>query len=324
MTEQKRSGLPLLLFFLVLSSVAKAQQSSEKFIQETTYLLSLPHGYIADTTTRWPLMIFLHGSGEAGSDIEKVKAHGPPKLIGNGKQFPMIVVSPQSDVSWGWNVEMLYKMLQDIKKRYRVNADKVYLTGLSMGGFGTFSLAIKYPDEFAAIAPVCGGGDSSQAWKLRHLPAWVFHGAKDDVVPPRGSENMVLAEKRYNSDVHYTLYPDANHNSWDVTYNNDSLYSWFLSKSRHSFTEQPITAAELQKFEGSYLGENKDTVKVVVEEGNLIAKPPGERVPLKYAGSNVFFIEPSKAIELWFIANKKEVTGFLFMGNDKMLFTKLK
>lgn len=317
----------LTLFFLLLVCIAppalRAQQTTEKFIQETKYLLSLPKGYAEDTTARWPLMIFLHGSGEAGVDIEKVKAHGPPKLIGKGKDFPMIVVSPQSDVSSLWNDEMLYRLLQDIKKRYRVNPDKVYLTGLSMGGFGTFSLAMKYPDEFAAIAPVCGGGDSSKAWKLRNMAVWVFHGAKDDVVLPAGSENIVKAGRVYNKDIRFTLYPDANHNSWDVTYDNDSLYSWLLSKSRFRYTQKPAAVAELKKLTGTYLGADKDTVHIVLEGMELVAKPPNERVPLKPAGNNVFFIEADKNMELRFIVEKNSTKGFLFLGNDKAMFKKL-
>lgn len=316
----------LLLFLLVVcigSPALKAQQTTQKFVQETSYLLSLPKGYDKDSTARWPLMIFLHGSGEAGVDIEKVKAHGPPKLIGKGKEFPMIVVSPQSDVSSLWNDEMLYRMLQDIKKRYRVNADKVYVTGLSMGGFGTFSLAMKYPDEFAAIAPVCGGGDSSDAWKLRNIATWVFHGAKDDVVLPAGSENIVTAARRYNKDVRFTLYPDANHNSWDVTYDNDSLYTWLLSKTRFRYTEKPMAVAELKKLEGAYLGVDKDTVHIVVEGSQLIAKPPHETVPLKSFDKNAFFIEADKSLELRFVIEKNIVKGFLFMGGNKAMYRKL-
>lgn len=322
MTQLFRSIILLLVFSFLLPA-SKAQQTTQKFVQETAYLLSLPQGYNIDTTIRWPLLMFLHGSGESGYDIEKVKAHGPPELVGKGKQFPMIIVSPQSDVSWGWNVDMLYKLLQDVKKRYRVNADKVYLTGLSMGGFGTFSLAIKYPDEFAAIAPVCGGGDSSQAWKLRNVATWVFHGAKDDVVLPASSANMVTAEKRYNKDVHFTLYPDANHNSWDLTYNNDSLYNWMLSKTKFRYTEKPIAATELKKLEGVYAADGEDTVRIVLEAGELIAKLPHERIPLKHSGDNIFFIDPGQAFELRFITGKKGTGGFLFLGGTKTSYRKL-
>jgi predicted peptidase len=130
----------------------------EKLVTETKYLLYLPEQYNSDTTRQWPVLLFLHGSGESGQDIEKVKLHGPPQLIESGKKFPFIVVSPQSDVPSGWDTDQLYKILQRVKRTYRVDASRIYLTGLSMGGYGTWALAMKYPDEFAAIAPVCGGG----------------------------------------------------------------------------------------------------------------------------------------------------------------------
>jgi predicted peptidase len=170
----------------------------EKLVIETKYLLYLPEQYNSDTTRQWPVLLFLHGSGESGQDIEKVKLHGPPQLIESGKKFPFIVVSPQSDVPSGWDTDQLYKILQRVKRTYRVDASRIYLTGLSMGGYGTWALAMKYPDEFAAIAPVCGGGDTANAWKLRNIPVWNFHGALDNVVPIAGSRNMVAAASRYN------------------------------------------------------------------------------------------------------------------------------
>ena len=254
-------NLLLLLIFSGINFSIEAQQSEKKLVQETNYLLYLPKEYLNDTITRWPLLLFLHGSGESGFDIKKVKAHGPPELADKGKQFPFIIVSPQSEVPSGWDVEILYRLLKDIKNNYRVDEKRIYMTGLSMGGFGTWQFAMKYPDEFAAIAPVCGGGDTSNAWKLRNMAVWCFHGAKDDVVPPAGSENMVKAAKRFNENVKFTLYPEANHNSWDITYNNDSLYSWFLKQSKFNYSEKPVNATLLRTYEGFYLGPDKDTVK---------------------------------------------------------------
>lgn len=317
-----RLGLSI-MFICGIQAAAEAQQTIQKFIQETNYLLSLPEGYDKDTTERWPLIMFLHGSGESGSDVKKVKVHGPPKLVDNGKKFPFIIVSPQSDVPSGWDVEMLYKLLQYIKKSYRVNEKKIYLTGLSMGGYGTWAFAMKYPDEFAAIAPVCGGGDTINTWKLRNIPVWCFHGAKDDVVPPGGSENLVKATRRYNSNVHYTLYPDANHNSWDLTYGNDSLYSWFLKQSKFNYTEKNINPALLKKYEGYYVGTDKDTVQIIVINNVLTAKPPKETVPLKAAADNLFFIQPDRSMDLRFISEKNKVNGFWFFGDRKMLFRKI-
>jgi poly(3-hydroxybutyrate) depolymerase len=303
--------------------VVHAQQTTAKFIRETNYQVYLPGGYNKDST-RWPLMLFLHGSGESGSDVSKVKVHGPPKLADNGKKFPFIIVSPQSPVPNGWDAETLYQLVQHIKKNYRVDEKKVYCTGLSMGGFGTWALAMKYPDEFAAIAPVCGGGDTSNAWKLRNIPVWCFHGAKDDVVPPIGSENMVKAAKRFNNNVRYTLYTDANHNSWDLTYNNDSLYAWLLSQSKFTYTEKTVKTSVLKSYEGSYVSSDNDTVKITATENGLIAKPGNETVPLKAAGDNLFFIQPDKNMDIRFVFDRNKLTGFLFLGDRQLFYKKIK
>lgn len=194
------------------------------------YLLFLPEGY-EQSKTNWPLMLFLHGSGESGHDLNKVKAHGPPKIVETKKDFPFILVSPQS-TGRGWNVEVLNALLDDIMKTYRVDPDRVYLTGLSMGGFGTWSLAAAHPEKFAAIVPICGGGDTSDAYKLAKMPIWVFHGAKDPTVPVQRSKLMVDAIKTVGGNPKFTIYPEAGHDCWTETYNNPELYKWLLEQKR--------------------------------------------------------------------------------------------
>src|SRR5262249_37880875 len=152
-------------------------------------LLYLPDAYDS-SKKEWPLLLFLHGAGESGDDLARVKRHGPPKLIEGGKAFPFIVVSPQSS-GRGWNADTLNALLDDLISKYRVDKDRVYLTGLSMGGFGTWSLAATHPEKFAAIAPICGGGRPEDASKIKDIPTWVFHGAKDTTVPIARSEAMV-------------------------------------------------------------------------------------------------------------------------------------
>lgn len=195
------------------------------------YLLYLPDEYVKDGT-KFPLVLFLHGSGERGSDVKKVEKHGPPKLISQGKKFPFILVSPQCPDGERWDPITLNSLLDYITDNYKVDRSRVYLTGLSMGGFGTWDLAIRYPDKFAAIAPVCGGGDDSKVCALKNVPAWVFHGKLDNVVSPQESEKMVKALRDCGGDVQFTLYPDANHDSWTKTYENDEFYIWMLSKMK--------------------------------------------------------------------------------------------
>ncbi len=210
------------------------QHLEKEIIQKVdlNYLLYLPENY--DSHDKWPLMLFLHGSGERGTDIEKVKVHGPPKLIEQGKDFPFIVVSPQCPDNQWWEISDLDVLLNEITENYNVDTDRIYVTGLSMGGFGTWDLAIKYPNRFAAIAPVCGGGNSHLVEILKDVPVWVFHGGKDPVVPVSYAQEMVDALKKAGGNVKLTIYPDAGHDSWTETYNNPELYEWFLKQKRGS------------------------------------------------------------------------------------------
>ena len=216
-------------------------QTFDKTITKTlscNYLLFLPEGY-GHRQQRWPMILFLHGAGERGSDLKKVKKHGPPKIVEKRKDFPFIVVSPQCPQNEWWTdkIELLINLLDDIVSRYRVDTERIYLTGLSMGGYGTWALAAAYPDRFAAIAPICGGGNRIMAYRLSNVPVWAFHGAKDKVVPLKESEEMVEAINARGGNAKLTVYPDAGHDSWTVTYNNQELYDWFLKHSKSRKTQ---------------------------------------------------------------------------------------
>jgi predicted peptidase len=143
------------------------------------YLLFLPKEYGEDKSKRWPLILFLHGAGERGSDLNKVKALGPPKLVAEGKEMSFIIVSPQAPERSTWDSEALDALLGEIVRQYAVDEDRVYLTGVSMGGAGTWRLALAHPERFAAIAPICGWGDPGMARPIGSIPTWVFHGARD-------------------------------------------------------------------------------------------------------------------------------------------------
>ena len=186
----------------------------------------------ADLTEPLPLIVFLHGAGERGDDIHEVRRHGVPRRLDEGLHLPAWVAAPQCPRGVWWTQLDLGALIDDVEARVRIDPDRVVLTGLSMGGFGTWSTALRYPNRFAALAPVCGGGEPERAEIIRHVPQWVFHGALDDVVPVEESRAMVKALEREGASVRYTEYPDLAHDSWTAAYSTPELYDWMLSQRR--------------------------------------------------------------------------------------------
>ncbi len=229
----------LVPFWLILSLGVCCGAQSEQHLSITIqkpldmgYLLFLPRAYAATTNRHWPMILFLHGSGERGTDLSKVKINGLPKLVETETNFPFIVVSPQCPEEQGWDTDALYALVQEITKTYRVDTNRLYLTGLSMGGFGTWNMAITYPKLFAAIAPVCGGGNPAKVAAVRHIPVWVFHGTDDTVVPIQKSEDMVTALQKAGGNVRFTRYEKTGHDAWTKAYSQPELYPWFLQQSK--------------------------------------------------------------------------------------------
>jgi predicted peptidase len=198
------------------------------------YLLYLPEGYGADAAQRWPLILFLHGSGERGNDLELVKLYGLPKKLESGADLPFIVASPQcpAESYWLLHLDDLKALVDDVTARYAVDSHRVYLTGMSMGGTGAWPLAAAYPELFAAMIPICGRGVPSLANRLKNMPVWVFHGEDDEVVPADESRRMANAIQKVGADVTLTIYPGVGHNSWTQTYDNPDVYEWLLRHSR--------------------------------------------------------------------------------------------
>lgn len=204
---------------------------------QLNYLLYFPKGYHAESEKKWPLILFLHGFGERGSnptDLDLLKKHGLPRLIAEGKDFPFIIASPQCPAQswWPHELDAMKALLDHLLEQHPVDKNRVYLTGLSMGGYGSWRFGCAYPELFAAIAPICGGGVRGLVEPLKNTPVWVFHGAKDTAVPLALSEEMVHALEEVGGTVRFTVYPEAGHDSWTETYNNPELYDWFLSNVR--------------------------------------------------------------------------------------------
>lgn len=302
---------------LVIAPGLRAQQLARNYSLETGYLLALPEGYKEDTAKRWPLVIFLHGSGESGNDLEKVKSHGPPKLVEQGKKFPFILVSPQADRSFGWETAVLYRLLLTIKQKFRVDNDRIYLTGLSMGGNGTWRLATEHPEEFAAIVPICGWGDTSTVWRLRNVPVWCFHGAKDNSVPLRDDEIMINTLKKYNPSAKLTVYPDAGHDSWTATYANDSVYEWLLSHKKHVHKQIPINRSLLEKYAGTY-SDGQSTYTFTAGDGVLeMSDERNRKFVIKPSSDTTFFRVENDPYFIEFVKNAKGVVTSLIFWTDR-------
>lgn len=268
--------LPLLGAGATPAAETQTVESFQRTITKTVgyqYLLSFPTGYDAATGKLWPVLLFLHGSGERGTDPWLVAKHGPPKLLRGDLPPPVpeagapavpvesvldrarreqatallrdrfIVVSPQCPAGQSWDDDTVLALLDEVAARYRSDPRRIYLTGLSLGGYGTWSVGLKYPERFAAIVPICGGGQPVDARRSARekksaflgLGVWAFHGAKDPAVPLAESEWMIAALKQAGAtDVKFTVYPEAGHDSWTESYANPELYSWLLQHERGS------------------------------------------------------------------------------------------
>ena len=198
------------------------------------YYLYFPPDYDSTSREKFPLLLFLHGGGEAGGSLENLQINGPPKMIVEGKQFPFLILAPQHpEKRKFWNTRAVIHLLDHVIEEHQVDPNRIYLTGLSRGGSAAWELAVQYPDKFAAMAVVCGMAPVPYAdWIDRDMPIWVFHGEQDPVIPVEESENMVARLKKMGYDVRFTKYPDVGHDSWTRAYENDELYTWFVKYKR--------------------------------------------------------------------------------------------
>ena len=235
----------LVISFLILNYMLMGKGIINKSINEFStslnlsvsfkYYIYFPENYY-DSDTSFPMVLFLHGSGERGDDIGLVEKHGIPKMINNGHTFPFITVAPQCPKFQRWSEPLYSKALiflvEEIIRNNRVDIGRIYATGLSMGGYGTLSIAKERPDLFSAIVPVCGGMDITNIENLKEIPIWLFHGDADEVVPVENSELIYDLLKPINPDIKITIYKGVDHNSWNRTYDNKKMYEWMLKQNK--------------------------------------------------------------------------------------------
>lgn len=230
--------IKLILFFLPLLIFAqKDEKTLTKNITKNisvNYVLQFPDAYNKEKHD-WPLIVFLHGSGERGDDLSKLSIHGPLKYVENGNKLDAVILAPQCPEKQIWDMDVLSTLIKEIVLKHRINFTRVYLTGLSMGGYGTWELSIKHPEMFAAIAPICGRINYTfieNIRKLKDKPIWVFHGGKDEVVPVSNSKRIVKALKNVDADPKFTIFPEAGHDSWSKPYSDPEFYAWLLSQEQ--------------------------------------------------------------------------------------------
>jgi predicted peptidase len=207
--------------------------------QTWDYLLYVPTNTSAQEARGFPLIISLHGIGERGNDPQRVKRDGLAKVFDSDPDFPFYMVAPQCPESTEWYYDrtdtLTYKFILMILQRYPVDPDRVYITGFSMGGIGAWDMAIRYPELFAAVAPIAARRESYwNPCSMKKVPIWAFHGAMDDVVPLAAGQDVVDAFKACGGTVQFTIYPGVYHDSWTRAYSTQQLYDWLLQQRRVS------------------------------------------------------------------------------------------
>jgi predicted peptidase len=199
------------------------------------YRLLKPEGY--DPKQKYPLVVFLHGAGERGNDNEAQLKHGVVNFAGaeNRKKYPCFLIAPQcpEDKFWrGGPLQLVLDLIGAVRKEFSIDEKRIYLTGLSMGGYGTWDLLAQKPELFAAGVPICGGGDETEAATLAKIPIWAFHGDKDMAVKVERSRTMIEAIKKAGGKPKYTEYPGVGHDSWTVTYKDPEMLKWLFAQKK--------------------------------------------------------------------------------------------
>jgi predicted peptidase len=221
-----------LLLVLILLSGSVYSQTANKTKSKYDYLLYLPKDY-SQGKAQYPLLIYLHGSSQRGNDLTKLTTYGLPYLVEQGKDYNFIIASPQCPEGKYWSTEDWFDALyKELMAKYRINKRRIYVTGISMGGYGAWQVAVDYPDRFAAVMPLCGGlNDPTQVCRINHIPVWTFHGIKDDIIPIQETERVVSGLQACKGKVKFTRLPDEGH-SIQYLYEKEDIYEWMLKQKK--------------------------------------------------------------------------------------------
>lgn len=200
-------------------------------IKSFNYLLYLPEN---KTGEKLPLIVALHGAGERGDDFSKLSVHGIAKYIEAGMEIPAVVIAPQCPSEFIWNLITveLKELIDYAVEAYGIDIERISLTGLSMGGYGTWEMGMSYPGFFSALAPICGGGVSWRVALIGKTPVWAFHGDADNIVPPNNSYEMCDRLKASGGNVKLTVFHGVAHNSWEPAYEDTTLINWLVNSKK--------------------------------------------------------------------------------------------
>jgi predicted peptidase len=219
------------LIFLLTISFCNAQLSAVTNKTSYPFWIHLPEATILDNNP--PILVFLHGRSLSGTDLNKVKRYGVLKAIEKGRKIPAIVIAPQV-VNTAWNADKVIEVIDYVQKTYKTNKNRVYICGMSLGGYGTLEVASKYSDRIAAAVAICGGGNVKEACNMSKVPLWILHGDKDTAVPLSESQNVVNVIKKCEnqSELIFTIIPGASHGSVEQLFHEDEMYDWLFAHTR--------------------------------------------------------------------------------------------
>ncbi len=215
--------------------IQKSFSIQSKSHKEIPYLLYLPNAYYKGQKNKLPIVVFLHGRGERGNDINLLKRQALPRMISEDNvDFPFILLAPQlSEFEEEWYTKDLITLLEEVEDEYSVDKSRIYLTGISLGGNGVWKLATEFPEKFAAVVPISGWGEVSQVCRLKDTNVWAFHGSKDTLILPQKTIEIVERLRYCNPNVKSTIYPNTNHDAWTQTYKDSNFIKWLLEQRKN-------------------------------------------------------------------------------------------
>lgn len=301
------------------------QPKEERITLNAEYLVTLPKNYGEDILKEWPVLIFLHGSRQ-NSNFKRVKEDFLPVKLKEDDDSQLILISPINPYK-KWSVDLLNIILDDVIDKYKVDVDRIYLSGHSLGGWGTWEWALKNPERFAAIAPISGSmlGGIPNPWKLRHLPIWAFNGARDRNTDASYNIEAIQTLRKFNDNAKITVYPDAGHDIYNWPYEKNNLINWMLKQNKKKSLPKPykLDKETYDSFCGAYTNRHKDTIIITYRDKQIFAKTKNAELVLIPESKNLFYVKSASWIGVAFNQRNCSVSALNILANHIIKFTKM-